>query len=284
MKIQFNNVSKTFVQNGASSSRRVLALAPTTCEIEQGEFFVIIGPSGCGKSTFMNLLAGLEQPDTGEVLMDGVPVSEPGRDRMVVFQEHGLMPWMTVSRNIEYGLKLLGLSRKDRQDRARHYLKMVHLSKYADALPHELSGGMKQRVSIARALALEPEVLLMDEPFSALDAQTRDNLHDELQRLWQETHKTILFVTHNIREAAYLADRILIMTAAPGRVKKIVRVPFPHPRAKSSTDLGAFTALLHDEIKQEVDKVAARELDPDWEEDMSEAADAGALADVGAGI
>lgn len=284
MKIQFNNVSKTFVQNGATSSRRVLALAPTTCEIEEGEFFVIIGPSGCGKSTFMNLLAGLEQPDTGEVLMDGVPVSEPGRDRMVVFQEHGLMPWMTVSRNIEYGLKLLGLSRKDRQDRARHYLKMVHLSKYADALPHELSGGMKQRVSIARALALEPEVLLMDEPFSALDAQTRDNLHDELQRLWQETHKTILFVTHNIREAAYLADRILIMTAAPGRVKKIVRVPFPHPRAKSSTDLGAFTALLHDEIKQEVDKVAARELDPDWEEDMSEAADAGALADVGAGI
>lgn len=269
MQIEFRNVSKSFVQNNKGrGTRKVQALSPVTIDIEQGQFFCIIGPSGCGKSTLLNILAGLEVPDTGEVFVNGKPVTEPGPDRVVVFQEAGLMPWMTVQANVEYGLKLQGLSKTERELRATKYLKMVHLSKYANAMPHELSGGMRQRVSIARALALEPNVLLMDEPFSALDAQTRDLLHDELQLIWKETNKTILFVTHNLREAVYLADKVMIMTAAPGSIKKIVDVPFPHPRSKSSTEVSTFTAQLHDLIKAEVDKVAARELDSDWEPDL----------------
>ena len=271
-KINFNDVSKTFIQNRNGSGGRVVqALLPVSLEIESGEFFCIIGPSGCGKSTLLNLLAGLDTADTGEVRVEGRKVTGAGPERVVVFQEAGLMPWMTVRKNVEYGLKLQGLTRDERFERCEKYLKMVHLSKYADALPHELSGGMRQRVSIARALALEPDVLLMDEPFSALDAQTRDLLHDELQRIWQETRKTILFVTHNLREAVYLADRVMIMTAAPGSIKKIVKVPFAHPRSKSSAEMGAFTAQLHDLIKSEVDKVAKRELDPDWEPDLTPA-------------
>ncbi len=258
------------------------ALSPVNLEIEDGEFVCIIGPSGCGKSTLLNILAGLETPSTGDVRVDGVLVNTPGPDRVVVFQEAGLMPWMTVRNNVEYGLKLQGKSKEERWVQAEKYLKMVHLSKYADAMPHELSGGMRQRVSIARALALEPKVLLMDEPFSALDAQTRDLLHDELQRIWQETHKTILFVTHNLREAVYLADRVMIMTAAPGSIKKIITVPFSHPRSKSSTEVSAFTAQLHELIKAEVDKVAARELDPDWQPEAAPVT--GEVHDIASGI
>ncbi len=268
MTIEFRGVEKTFIQKGDGAARRIRALLPVNVSIGKGEFFSIIGPSGCGKSTLLNLLAGLETPDAGQVLVHGNPVSGAGPERVVVFQEAGLMPWMTVSRNIEYGLKLQGIRAGERRERARQYLKMVHLSKYADAMPHQLSGGMRQRVAIARALALEPEVLLMDEPFSALDAQTRDVLHDEVQRIWQETQTTVVLVTHNINEAVFLSDRVMIMTAAPGSVKRIVRVPFPHPRQKSSADLGTFTAALHTLIKEEVDKVAARELDPDWNPDV----------------
>jgi len=267
MPIKFRQVSKSFVRNhnGHNGSRHVQALNPVDLDIEDGEFVCIIGPSGCGKSTLMNILAGLETPTTGQVLLDGEVVRGAGPDRVVVFQEHGLMPWMTVRSNVEYGLKLQGLDKATRRERSEKYLQMVHLSKYAESMPHELSGGMRQRVSIARALALEPKVLLMDEPFSALDAQTRDLLHDELQRIWQETAKTILFVTHNLREAVYLADRVMIMTAQPGSIKKIVSVPFSHPRSKGSTEVSAFTAQLHDLIRSEVDKVAKRELDPTWE-------------------
>lgn len=267
MPIKFQQVTKSFnrATNGTNGGRLVKALNPIDLEIKDGEFFCIIGPSGCGKSTLLNILAGLETPSTGHVTLDGEIVRVAGPDRAVVFQEAGLMPWMTVQSNVEYGLRLQGLDKATRRERAEKYLKMVHLSKYAQSMPHELSGGMRQRVSIARALALEPKVLLMDEPFSALDAQTRDLLHDELQRIWQETNRTILFVTHNLREAVYLADRVMIMTAQPGSIKKIVTVPFSHPRSKSSTEVSAFTAQLHDLIKSEVDKVAARELDPTWE-------------------
>lgn len=268
MPIKFQNISKSFIRttaNGQNGQRTVQALNPVDLEINDGEFFCIIGPSGCGKSTLMNILAGLETPSTGRVTLDGELVRGAGPDRAVVFQEAGLMPWMTVQSNVEYGLRLQGLDKSIRRERAEKYLKMVHLSKYAQSMPHELSGGMRQRVSIARALALEPKVLLMDEPFSALDAQTRDLLHDELQRIWQETHKTVLFVTHNLREAVYLADRVMIMTAQPGSIKQIVNVPFSHPRSKASTEVSAFTAQLHDLIRSEVDKVAARELDPTWE-------------------
>jgi NitT/TauT family transport system ATP-binding protein len=264
MAVELRNVSKTYVQRGNGSTRRILALAPLTLTVEKGEFFAIIGPSGCGKSSLLNLIAGFERPDTGEVLVEGKRVERPGPDRAVVFQEAGLMPWMTVLGNVEYGLKLRGIPKTERRERAMHFLKMVHLSKYAHALPHELSGGMRQRVSIARALALEPNVLLMDEPFSALDAQTRDVLHDELQRIWFETHVTIIFVTHNINEAVYLADRVLIMTAPPGSIKRLVRVPFARPRVSSSADLRVFAGQLHTSIREEVEKVAAREFDEDW--------------------
>lgn len=264
MEINFNNVSKSFVRKRNGQEERFVALRPTTFTVRSGEFFSIIGPSGCGKSTLLNLLAGLETADQGSVEVDGRRVDHPGSDRTVVFQEHGLMPWMTVSRNVEYGLKLKGIGAQERRETAMQYLRMVHLSRFADALPHQLSGGMRQRVAIARSLALQPSVLLMDEPFSALDAQTRDLLHDELQRIWAETKTTIVFVTHNIREAAYLSDRILTMTGPPGGIKRIVDVPFAHPRAKSSPELSTFTAELHQEIKDEVDRVAMQELDADW--------------------
>lgn len=269
--IRFHQVSKSFRGSNGSAGRIVRALSPVSLEIPAGEFFSIIGPSGCGKSTLLNILAGLETSDTGSVTVSGEPVLGPGPDRAVVFQEAGLMPWMTVLGNIEYGLRLRGLGRSERRERARHYLQMVHLSKRAGDMPHQLSGGQRQRVSIARALALEPKVLLMDEPFSALDAQTRDLLHDELQRIWQETRTTILFVTHNLDEAVYLADRVMIMTAPPGSIKKIVRVPFAHPRSRTSAEIATFTASLRADIKAEVDKVAARELDPDWTPDLEPA-------------
>ncbi|MGB9692787.1 MAG: ABC transporter ATP-binding protein [Candidatus Sumerlaeaceae bacterium] len=264
MRLELKDISRTYVSHRRNGFNQVAALGPLSLTIDSREFFAILGPSGCGKSTLLNVIAGFEKSDTGEVRLDGKLVRQPGPDRAVVFQEPGLMPWLTVRENIEYGLKLQGLSPAERRDRAMHYLKMVHLSKYADARPHELSGGMKQRVSIARALALEPRILLMDEPFSALDAQTRDLLHDELQRIWIETHVTVIFVTHNINEAVYLADKILIMTAPPGQVKRVLRVPFARPRQKTSSDLSVFAAMLHKEIKEEVDKVAAREFDPDW--------------------
>jgi NitT/TauT family transport system ATP-binding protein len=284
MTIEFRDITKTFVQQRAKGTKVIHAVSGITLRIDKGEFFSIIGPSGCGKSTLLNLLAGLEKPDGGEVLVDGVPVREPGPERAVVFQEAGLMPWMTVSKNVEYGLRLRRMPKRQAHEHAKTFLKLVHLSKYSNALPHQLSGGMKQRVSIARALALEPQVLLMDEPFSALDAQTRDVLHDELQRIWQETQTTIIFVTHNIREAVYLSGRVMIMTAAPGTVKKVVKIPFAHPRVKSSPELGYYTAQLHNLIKSEVDKVAARELDADWQPELAAQTPEAAVEDLGSGI
>lgn len=283
MQVDFQNAQKFFNRPSSAGNSRIQALSPVSFTIQSGEFFSIIGPSGCGKSTLLNLLAGLEKPDSGQVLADGHPIKEPGPDRAVVFQEAGLMPWMTVAKNIEYGLKLKGIPASERRERALQYLRMVHLSKFADAMPHHLSGGMRQRVSIARALALEPKVLLMDEPFSALDAQTRDVLHDELQRIWQETRVTILFVTHNLSEAVYLSDRILIMTAPPGSIKKIVRIPLDHPRDRTSPELTDLISSLYSEIKSEVDLVAARELDPDWTPEKARRADDGVVV-YGEGI
>ncbi len=278
--VELSNVTKIYRGKGRNGRSGVAALGPISLQIPAGEFFAVLGPSGCGKSTLLNIVAGFDRPYTGSVRVFGEPVARPGPDRAVVFQEPGLMPWLTVAENVEYGLKLRGLNPSERRDRAVQYLKMVHLSKYAEARPHELSGGMRQRVSIARALALEPRVLLMDEPFSALDAQTRDLLHEELQRIWEDTHVTIIFVTHNINEAVYLADRILLMTAPPGQLKRLVRVPFARPRDKSSADLSIFAAMLHKQLKEEVEKVAARELDPDW----TPAQEISTLSDIGAGI
>lgn len=264
MHIEFRDVTKTYWQKSGGRPMRVEAVPPTTFEIDSGEFFTLIGPSGCGKSTLLNLLAGLETPDSGSITVGGKPVTDPGPDRAVVFQEAGLMPWLTVLGNVEYGLKRAGVPKAERTERAMHYLKMVHLARFAQALPHQLSGGMRQRVSIARGLALEPQVLLMDEPFSALDAQTRDLLHEELQAIWQRTGRTMFFVTHNLSEAAFLSDRVALMGTMPGGIREITRVPFAHPRAKDSRELNEYVAQLHGRLRDIVAAAQAREMDPDW--------------------
>jgi NitT/TauT family transport system ATP-binding protein len=195
----------------------VQALDAVSLSISAREFVCIVGPSGCGKSTLLDIIAGLTMPDQGSVLADGEPVLGPGRQRLVMFQESALFPWLDVTGNVMFGLKLVpDLSQAERRERAAHFLDLVGLSKFAKAHVHELSGGMKQRVALARSLAPDPQVLLMDEPFAALDALTRDQLYDDLQRIFMETDKTILFVTHNVREAACLADRVVLMSPTPG--------------------------------------------------------------------
>jgi NitT/TauT family transport system ATP-binding protein len=276
--IRLDAVAKTF--DLAGSNRRLTALGEVNLSLIPGEFLSIIGPSGCGKSTILNIIAGLEQPDSGgSVLVAGKAVQGPGPDRAVVFQEAGLLPWLTVQGNVEYGLSLAGLSRQQRRERSQHYLKMVHLSRYASAMPHELSGGMRQRVSIARALALEPKVLLMDEPFSALDAQTRDLLLDELQSIWQKTRTTVVFITHNVREAVFLSTRVMVMTAPPGQAKSFIKIPLGYPRQKTSPDMAIYVQKLEDQIRDEVNKVAARELDPDWTPEAELAAREASIGD-----
>ena len=208
----------------------VTALNQLSLEIAKSEFVSIVGPSGCGKSTFLNLLLGLVRPDSGALQIDGKPITGPGQERAMVFQEFGLLPWRTVMANVELGLELKGIAAARRTERAMELIRLVGLKGFERHYPHELSGGMKQRVGLARALATEPEVLLMDEPFAALDAQTRDLMQMELLQIWERTHKTVLFVTHSIEEAAYLSDRVIVMTARPGRAKQIVNIDLPRPR------------------------------------------------------
>ena len=281
-QIALSNVSKTFARVEGRKREGTAALQRISIAVESGEFVCVVGPSGCGKTTLLNMIAGLDHPDTGHVNLDGRPVLGPGPDRAVVFQESGLFPWMSVRKNVEYGLKLKGMRKEERRALAMDHLRRVHLARWADSLPHELSGGMRQRVSIARALALEPKVLLMDEPFSALDAQTRELLHDEVQRIWLETRTTVFFVTHNLSEAVYLGTQVLIMTAGPGRIKKALRVPLGFPRSRGSTDFVQFAAHLHHQIREEVDKVAASELDDAWRSDATPAESA--EPDEGTGI
>jgi len=208
----------------------ITALRGFNLEVGKGEFVSIVGPSGCGKSTFLNLLLGLIKPDSGEMTLGGSPISGPGQERAMVFQEFGLLPWRTVRANVELGLELKGISSPERAQRATELISLVGLKDFERHYPHELSGGMKQRVGLARALATEPEVLLMDEPFAALDAQTRDLMQSELLQIWERTKKTVLFVTHSIEEAAYLSDRVIIMTARPGRAKETLKIQLPRPR------------------------------------------------------
>lgn len=226
VKLELHAVSKTF-QSRRGETR---ALQDITLSVEPGEFVCLLGPSGCGKSTLLNIIAGLEQPDSGDVCVDSQPVAGPGRDRVVIFQEAALFPWLNVRDNVAFGLAAAGMPRAERIAVADKYLRLVHLGSFRKAFIHELSGGMKQRVALARALALDPQVLLMDEPFAALDAQTRDTLHGELQDIWAQTGKTVLFVTHNVREALVLGDRVVLMTARPGRVKREFHFGLPRPR------------------------------------------------------
>ena len=221
----------------------VTALSGIDFDIKENEFICVIGPSGCGKSTLLNIIAGLLEPTAGRVLVDGREVHGTGIDRGVVFQQYALFPWLTVRKNVEFGLKLKGLGKKEREEVANKYLKMVELEKFVDSYPKELSGGMKQRVAIARAYAMNPSVLLMDEPFGALDAQTRTQLQTELLRTWEEEHKTCFFVTHDIEEAIVLATRVVIMSARPARIKEVVDIDIPYPRDQETKMSDRFIEL-----------------------------------------
>jgi len=227
VKIRFEQVRKEFVTRGEGGrpAGRFTALEDITLDVRSGEFLALVGPSGCGKSTLLDLLGGLTTPTSGRILLDGQPITGPGRDRGIVFQQYALFPWRTAAQNVEFGLDIAGLKAGQRREVARHFLDLVGLSGFADRYPHELSGGMKQRVAIARSLAYDPEVLLMDEPFAALDAQTRETLQGELLRIWRATGKTIVFITHGIDEAVVLGQRVAVMTSRPGRIKEIIDIP-----------------------------------------------------------
>lgn len=259
-KIRFENVSKEFTvrADDGAAAKRFVAVHEVTLDVKPGEFLVLVGPSGCGKSTLLDLLAGLALPTSGRVLIDGRPVTGPARDRGVVFQQYALFPWLTALDNVAFGLEVAGLGKRARREKAAHYLALVGLTDFANRFPHELSGGMKQRVAIARSLAYEPQVLLMDEPFAALDAQTRETLQEELVEIWQRTGKTIVFITHGIDEAVVLGQRVAIMTTRPGRIKRIVDIP---ESLRAGTDdvrsLPFFGELRHEIWSQLHDEVAS---------------------------
>lgn len=226
-KLHIDNVSKSFTTKRGT----VQALDRATLTVNEGEFVCLVGPSGCGKSTLLNLIAGLDVPDSGSLMMDGHDVTEPGRERMVMFQEHALFPWLDVMGNVLFGLKLKpNLTNTERVQVAKYYLHLVGLEKFLHANIHELSGGMKQRVALARALAPNPRVLLMDEPFAALDAMTREQLYADLQKICQARQKTVLFVTHNVREAVCLGNRVVLFSANPGRIREQYTIDLPRPR------------------------------------------------------
>ena len=260
MRVVLKRVHKSFRQKG----QRLQVLSDINFAIEEGEFVCVIGPSGCGKSTLISLIAGLEFPDSGEVFVDSKIVEGASSDRLVVFQEAALFPWLSVLGNVEFGLKIQGISEKERRERALEVIKMVHLSRFVNAQPHELSGGMKQRAAIARALVMNPKILLMDEPFAALDAQTRQMLQAELQEIWQKTKKTILFVTHNVREATFLSDRVFEITARPGTIKHEYPISISRPRHEQDPHLLTIQTRIMGSLKDEIEKVAKEQIDVDY--------------------
>jgi len=250
-KLSLKGISRNF---RSSNQHDLLALEGIDLQVRPGEFVCVVGPSGCGKSTLLHLIAGLAQPSAGTVLLDGRPVDGPDTGRILIFQDLGLFPWLTVIQNVEFGLRMAGVSKQERRFRSRNYLRLVHLGEFEDSYIHQLSGGMRQRVALARALATEPDVLLMDEPFAALDAQTRDLLHDELERIWRETGRTIIFVTHNVREAARLGDRVLLLTFRPGRVKREFTIDLPRPRHLEDVEVARTARDILDELRDEINK------------------------------
>lgn len=245
------------------TGQKLVAVEDFNLKCERGEFITVVGPSGCGKSTMLMILAGLEQATKGRVLIDGKQVKGPGNDRAVVFQEFALLPWRTVLDNVAFGMEFRRIPRNERYDIARRYIEMVGLAGFENHYPNQLSGGMRQRVGIARALAVNPDILLMDEPFGALDAQTREVMGGELLKIWDKEKKTVIFITHDIDEAIYLADRICVMTARPGRVKEIVEVDFGRPRDMEIRNSVRFIeyrkhiwSLLQDEVQKAMEKGA----------------------------
>ncbi len=250
-KVALDSISLSY---RTTSGESLLALDKIDLEVRPGEFLCIVGPSGCGKSTLLHLIAGLQPQTSGKVLVDGKPVTGPGTDRILIFQELGLFPWLTVGGNVEFGMKMKNVPKAQREERVLYYLRLVHLLNFKDSYIHQLSGGMRQRVALARALATEPDVLLMDEPFAALDAQTRDLLHDELERIWAETNRTIIFVTHNVREAVRLGDRVALMTFRPGRVKQEFSVNLPRPRQMEQPDVARTAGEILGNLREEINK------------------------------
>ena len=228
VKIRFENVGRVF----GSASGTFTALQNFNLDVYDGEFITVVGPSGCGKSTAMNIVAGLLEVSSGRCLVDGEAISGPGPDRGVIFQQYALFPWLSVRDNVEFGLKLKGLGREERRRIAAHYIDLVGLSDFADALPKMLSGGMKQRCAIARAYAVNPKVLLMDEPFGALDALTRVRMQEQLLETWSKERRTVMFITHDVDEAVYLANRVIVMAARPGRLQEVIDVDLPYPRTE----------------------------------------------------
>jgi NitT/TauT family transport system ATP-binding protein len=256
-KITLRDVAKTYLRTDGLG---ITSLEGIDIDIEEGEFVCIIGPSGCGKSTILNLIAGLDTADHGQVLMDGSPIPGPGPERAVLFQEPALFPWMSVLENVEYPLKLKGLAEEERRELAMGWLAKVTLQGFAGAQPHELSPGMRHRAALARGLACQPEVLLADEPFGTLDAQSRELLQGELQRVWAETRNTLVFVTHNVREAVFLADRVLLMSARPGTFVAEHRISTPRPRNWDDVLLNKVVSDVHEHLLKEVQKVVEAEI------------------------
>jgi len=254
--IQIEGVSKTF----GKRDRQVVALDKVDLAFQDGQFTILIGPSGCGKSTLLYLIAGFELPTMGRILLDGSEITHPGPDRGFVFQDYALFPWKTVLGNVMFGLCQNGVSHREAKRIAMEHIHMVHLQGFEHAYPHTLSGGMKQRVGIARALAYDPKVLLMDEPFGALDAQTRKVMQREMVSIWEEAKKTVVFVTHSVIEAVFLADRIVVMTARPGAVKGIVDVDVPRPREYTEDRYlhirEDVLALLEEEVSKSIETLA----------------------------
>src|SRR5450755_3490864 len=247
IKLAIESVSKSF----KTATGTVQALDRVSLKVSEGEFVCLVGASGCGKSTLLNIIAGLEKPDSGLVMANGKPVTSPGRERHVMFQEAALFPWLDVLGNVLFGLRLKpGLRDKDRLDVAKYYLELVGLTRFEHSNIHELSGGMKQRVALARALAPNPRVLLMDEPFAALDALTREQLYGDIQRIWQSRRKTIVFVTHNVREAACLGDRVLVFSPHPGRIQEEFTIELERPRDINSVGLANYASKIMRSLKQ----------------------------------
>ncbi|MFZ4406098.1 MAG: ABC transporter ATP-binding protein [Paracraurococcus sp.] len=255
--LRIAGITRTFPARGRTAP--TLALQPTTLAVAPGEFVAILGPSGCGKSTLLRIVAGLDQPSGGTVTLDGTPVTRPGPDRGMVFQSYTLFPWLTVAQNIRYGLAERRLPEAEQAAIAARFIDRVGLRGFENHWPKQLSGGMQQRCALARALANDPEILLLDEPFGALDHQTRELMQELLLEIWEADRKTVLFVTHDIDEAVFLANRVLVMSARPGRIKAEVAVPLPYPRdwtVKTTPEFGALKARLMAEIREEVRKAA----------------------------
>ncbi|CAB3288400.1 Nitrate transporter protein CmpC [Methanocaldococcus lauensis] len=248
VKLKVENLSKIFEFNG----NYVKALDNINLEVYENEFLTVMGPSGCGKTTLLRIIAGLDYPTEGRVLLDGREVKGPGADRGVVFQQYTLMPWRTVLKNVTFGLELKGIPKKERIEIAKKYIKLVGLEGFENAYPYQLSGGMQQRVAIARTLANDPEIVLMDEPFAALDAQTRNILQNELLKIWQKQKKTVFFVTHSIDEAVYLSDRVVVLTARPGRIKEIIKIDLERPRDRTSIEFLEYRKKILEILKDEV--------------------------------